>query len=99
MNADDQRILFVWIEIARVEEPALDFEAAVFPMNAFGFAPGGFDGLVALRDLRPGRSGASPDFGRRTEGAADYGGRFCVAKEGEIDAPGAGGYLTCIAEE
>ena len=87
VNADDQRIFFVGIEIARVEKPALDFESAVFPVDTFGFAPSGLDGFVALRDLCPVGGGAGPNFGRGAERAANHGGRFCVAGEREIDSP------------
>ena len=91
VNADNHWIFFAGIEIARVEEPGLDFVAAVFEMETLGFAPTGLDGFVALRDLRPLRGGASPNFGRCAEGAADDGGGFAVAGERKIDAPSAGG--------
>jgi len=81
VNADYQRVFLVGIEIAGVKEPALDFETAVFPVDAFGFTPAGLDGLVALGDLLPVGGGAGPDFGRGAEGTANHGGGFSVARE------------------
>src|SRR5580700_11187074 len=99
MNADDQRIFFVGIEITGVEEPGLGFEAAVSQAEAFGLAPGGLDGFVALRDLRPFGGWAGPNFGWRVEGAANDGRGFAIAGKRKIHAPSAGGQLSIFAKQ
>ncbi len=66
MDSDDHGIFFGGIEITRIDQPTLNFVAAIFPLNAFRFAPARLEALlealVALGDLLPLTYGAGPDF-------------------------------------
>src|SRR5262249_24470692 len=73
VDLDNHGIFLRRIEITRIDEPALDVVAVVFPVNPSGFAPGWFHGRVAMRDLTPVADRARPDLRRIAERVADDG--------------------------
>ncbi len=53
MDADDEGVLLLRVEVDRVGEPALDAELVVGPFDGLG-AGGGFDALVEVSELLEG---------------------------------------------
>src|ERR1035438_4164422 len=99
MHVDDHRIFFRGIEIARIDQPTLNFVAAVFPANALGFAPSWLDALVAVRGLLPLANWAGPNLRRDAERIANHGGSSSVRGDGEVWKPRAVGNHFAAAPE
>src|SRR5690242_19746270 len=49
MNQSDHRILFSRVDLCRRNQPALDVHPVVRPFDAFGLAPGHWEGGVVFR--------------------------------------------------
>src|SRR5882672_261527 len=62
VDLHDHGIFFRGIEVARIDEPALNVESFVFPVETLGVAPGRFHCGVALGNLPPIADEAGPDF-------------------------------------
>ncbi len=70
MHADDERILLRRVVVGRVEEPALYGEVVAGPVDRFGFAPQGLEGVVVVRDgLRRSTQRANVNLGSARKGA------------------------------
>src|ERR1700743_823174 len=50
MNQHDERIFFCGIVVFGQQEPALHIEAVRLPAQRLGFAPGGLDAVVEVRE-------------------------------------------------
>src|SRR6185437_1243493 len=89
VNFDDQRVFRGWIVIQRIDEPTLDFLICAhvgLPVEGFGFAPGGTQRAIHMRDLLPVADGPGPDFWRLAERLAHGSGSLSVARKRNADA-------------
>src|ERR1041385_9167459 len=86
-------IFFARIKILGVEQPALQIETLILPVNVFGLSPCRFEISVARGDLLPLSEGAGPDLRRCGERLPDERGGFAIGGKRNCGAPAAGGKL------
>src|SRR6185312_1204829 len=102
MHLNDHRIFFgrvIRIEVGRIQQPALQIESVVLPVDAPGFTPCRLKGSVTRSDLLPFANRASPDFRRMRQRLANHGRSFAILSKGHGRAPSIGDKLARSASE